>query len=660
MSVLADRPMNAGQARVRDFEYVEATPRLALARLTVDLFRGEALDSRVPTLVAVGHRAHRLAAVVDPDGWESDLGDGRSRWRLAFPLPLHILEERGVRFLLELPGSVLVPLPAPELRRLAAPADAGIWVAGGRLGMVAALLAAGAIALGAHAPDARAQDVVDRPQVLTESCPAGGVLPDGSTCAVPTPDCPETLVLPDGRPCVYVPPAERSSEKSTEASTEQETPAETPAEQPAETPAASESEPQVKTEAGREKAEAPAKSKKKPASKRRRATSEKPEKTDPAARHERAMRRARAERRAALKQRRAERRAENREAEARERATRVVEPEGHDHSHSGGAVVLPGLAVQDAPEPPGFLKPIYKAAGRKHGVPWQVLASINEIETQYGRLLGPSPAGALGWMQFMPATWQAFGVDANGDGRKDPDNPRDAIFAAARYLEASGARKDLPRAIYAYNHAEWYVQAVLLRAREMRWRDPKVTKLLRLRRWQLERKVLADERIEIYGCGREDIAKHRIDRRVLLTLRFLADAGFHPTVSSLQCGRDGIYTKSGNISHHVVGAAVDISAINGEPILGNQGPGSLTEAVVRRLLTLHGFMAADQIISLIEVRGARSTIAMGDHADHIHIGFRPRRDVRAVRERIKRLKAKQARDFAMPERRPWGILPGPE
>jgi hypothetical protein len=98
-------------------------------------------------------------------------------------------------------------------------------------------------------------------------------------------------------------------------------------------------------------------------------------------------------------------------------------------------------------------------------VRWEVLAAINEIETDYGRNLNVSSAGALGWMQFMPATWKAYGVDANGDKKKDPYNPVDAIFAAARYLKAAGADDDLRKAIFAYNHADWYVDSVLMRAR---------------------------------------------------------------------------------------------------------------------------------------------------------------------------------------------------
>jgi hypothetical protein len=113
---------------------------------------------------------------------------------------------------------------------------------------------------------------------------------------------------------------------------------------------------------------------------------------------------------------------------------------------------------------PPFLLPIYQAAGTAYGIPWQVLAAINEVETDYGRDLSVSSAGAEGWMQFLPAEWAQYGVDANGDGFKDPYNPADAIFAAARYLKAAGGDTDIRGGIYSYNHSQAYVDSVLLRA----------------------------------------------------------------------------------------------------------------------------------------------------------------------------------------------------
>ncbi|HKP21327.1 MAG TPA: hypothetical protein VJT68_07410, partial [Thermoleophilaceae bacterium] len=136
----------------------------------------------------------------------------------------------------------------------------------------------------------------------------------------------------------------------------------------------------------------------------------------------------------------------------------------------------------------------------------------------------------------------------------------------------------------------------------------------------LERRVLSDERIDIYEGGREDIRSGQIDRRVLATLAYLAESGLRPTITSLKTGH-GYYTSSGNVSEHSSGNAVDIAMINGIPILGHQEPGGITEQAVRRLMQLQGTMAPHQIISLLSLGGA--TFAMGDHNDHIHVGFQP-------------------------------------
>ena len=109
--------------------------------------------------------------------------------------------------------------------------------------------------------------------------------------------------------------------------------------------------------------------------------------------------------------------------------------------------------------------------------------------------------------------------------------------------------------------------------------------------------------IDIYDCGRHDIRTGQIDRRVLATLEFLAASGLRPTVTSLKCGH-GYLTASGNVSDHSSGNAVDIAAINGTPILGHQGKGSITETTIRKLLTLQGTMQPHQIISLMDIGGA--------------------------------------------------------
>ncbi|HWI07300.1 MAG TPA: hypothetical protein VNT54_07255, partial [Solirubrobacteraceae bacterium] len=152
-----------------------------------------------------------------------------------------------------------------------------------------------------------------------------------------------------------------------------------------------------------------------------------------------------------------------------------------------------------------------------------------------------------------------------------------------------------------------------------------IGQILLMSKDNLIQRVLANPRIEIYSCGRRDIAAGIVDRRTLATLEFLASSGLKPTVTSLRCGH-GFYTSSGNVSAHSSGNAVDIAKINGIPILGNQGAGSITDIAVRRLLTLQGTMKPAQIITLMKYEGTDNTIAMGDHADHIHVGFRPQFD----------------------------------
>jgi hypothetical protein len=132
----------------------------------------------------------------------------------------------------------------------------------------------------------------------------------------------------------------------------------------------------------------------------------------------------------------------------------------------GSAFTIPSLPASSCAISgvPPVLIPIYHRASDMYALGPQgpaILAGINAIETGFGQNLGPSYAGAEGWMQFMPETWAMYGTDANGDGVKDPNNPEDAIYAAARYLSAAGMPADTWGAIFAYNHADWYVEDVL-------------------------------------------------------------------------------------------------------------------------------------------------------------------------------------------------------
>jgi soluble lytic murein transglycosylase-like protein len=114
------------------------------------------------------------------------------------------------------------------------------------------------------------------------------------------------------------------------------------------------------------------------------------------------------------------------------------------------------------PEPADRLLGYYREAERRFDVPWQVLAAVNFVETAFGKVRSPSTAGAQGPMQFLPATWRAYGLGG------DIDDPHDSILGAANYLRSSGAPGDIRRALYAYNHSTLYVDAVLAYARVMR------------------------------------------------------------------------------------------------------------------------------------------------------------------------------------------------
>jgi membrane-bound lytic murein transglycosylase B len=106
---------------------------------------------------------------------------------------------------------------------------------------------------------------------------------------------------------------------------------------------------------------------------------------------------------------------------------------------------------------------IYKASAKRYGFQkdWYVLAAVGKVESNHGQNMGPSSAGAMGPMQFLPSTWRKFGIDGNGDGVANIMDPEDAIPAAARYLKTSGAPKDWTEALYTYNRSGSYVKKVL-------------------------------------------------------------------------------------------------------------------------------------------------------------------------------------------------------
>ena len=118
-----------------------------------------------------------------------------------------------------------------------------------------------------------------------------------------------------------------------------------------------------------------------------------------------------------------------------------------------------------SPQPADKLMGHYRAAQRRFGVQWWVLAAVNLVETGFNKLRNNSVAGAQGPMQFIPSTWRAYGMGGN------VRDPRDAIMGAANYLKATGAPGNLRRALHAYNPSDLYVSGVLNHARRMQ-RDP--------------------------------------------------------------------------------------------------------------------------------------------------------------------------------------------
>jgi len=170
------------------------------------------------------------------------------------------------------------------------------------------------------------------------------------------------------------------------------------------------------------------------------------------------------------------------------------------------------------PPPPEELHRYYQQAETATHVPWAYLAAVHLVETRMGRIRGTSTAGAQGPMQFLPSTWARWG------GGGDINDPHDAILAAGRYLQASGAPGDLHRALYAYNHSEHYVRAVTLYAQQIE-ADPRA--YLAYHAWQVyyitpRGDLWLDRRCNIrfdrYGPGRVPFARGLHDAFTMCTL----------------------------------------------------------------------------------------------------------------------------------------------
>jgi hypothetical protein len=153
-------------------------------------------------------------------------------------------------------------------------------------------------------------------------------------------------------------------------------------------------------------------------------------------------------------------------------------------------------------------------------------------------------------------------------------------------------------------------------------RNPSVGQILLESKEQLQNSVLEDPHVQIYNCGQRDIAAGLVDRRILAVIEFLSASGLDPTVSGLVCGAE-TGAADGVDPEGKTGASVDISKINGIPIQGHQGQGSITDITIRRLLTLQGTFKPNEIISTMSYKGQQNTLALPDHQNRLQVTYTP-------------------------------------
>jgi hypothetical protein len=192
------------------------------------------------------------------------------------------------------------------------------------------------------------------------------------------------------------------------------------------------------------------------------------------------------------------------------------------------------------------------------------------------------------------------------------------VRSTARRLADLGARRNALRALSTYGGDEFAREAYALRNYNRGVGLRSLVDGFEASKGRLQRVVLRDDRLLIYPGGRLDIAMGRVDVRVLVLLRYLAEFHGQVTVSSLISGHR-LYSRPGVISAHVYGLAVDIAALNHLSIYGNQERGGLTERAVRNILLLPSELQAKQVISLLGLGGPSFPLA--DHDDHIHVGY---------------------------------------
>jgi hypothetical protein len=303
---------------------------------------------------------------------------------------------------------------------------------------------------------------------------------------------------------------------------------------------------------------------------------------------------------------------------------------GFAASGSGSAAVLggqPGPSAQALASIPSPMLALYEQAGAAYGIDWTVLAAIGSIESDHDRSNAPGVHSGLnaagccaGPMQFKVTepgnTWAAYGVDGNGDGRRDVYDPADAIPAAARYLRANGAPADYPRAIFRYNHAGWYVREVLALAALYRGA---VAPAPALDEGAALAAVLANPGITLTPIQRADLAGGRIDSRLVLVLAWIGE--HHRFVVTALRSDHPALTSEGRPSNHAFGRAADIGSVDGQRCTGTR-TGTCGRLAVE-LTTLPSGLEPTELIYCFDADGPTkpNAFALPDHCNHIHVGY---------------------------------------
>ena len=285
---------------------------------------------------------------------------------------------------------------------------------------------------------------------------------------------------------------------------------------------------------------------------------------------------------------------------------------------AGGEAKPSARAIADIP--PEMLELYRRAASTCPGLSWTVLAAVGSVESSHGRAdlagvrSGSNSAGAMGPMQFLGATWASYGVDGDGDGKSDVYSAADAVFGAAKYLCASGAGRvtALAAAIWAYNHADWYVQAVLEVAAGYG--------SVGLVETQKAAAALVEEpNLTLSPQARDDILSGVVDNRVIMLLA-AASAKHSIAVSVIRSGHSKFVSGTDRVSNHYQGRGVDIYAVDGAAVSSsNEAALRLAMAVLASAPPLRPDELGSPWTSLNNFAGAFSDEG---HANHIHLGWR--------------------------------------